>query len=79
MRRADTPHPKLMSRAPMTLLKSATSRALVAMIGEAPTARVALAESLMTTLFVIYNCKHSSTYIMVGSFRSPGVPAACAF
>lgn len=24
------------------------------MIGEAPTARVALAESLMTTLFVIY-------------------------
>jgi hypothetical protein len=62
----------------MTLLKSATSRALVAMIGEAPTARVALAESLMTTLFVICKCKHSLTYVITVSFRSPGVPAACA-
>ena len=39
----------------MTGLKSLQSLGFVAMIGLAPTARVALAESLMTTLFVIYH------------------------
>lgn len=38
----------------MTGLRSLQSLGLVAMIGLAPTARVALAESLMTTLLVIY-------------------------
>lgn len=45
--------PKLMSNAPITLLRSSTSFGCVAMIGEAPTASVAFAESLMTTLLVI--------------------------
>jgi hypothetical protein len=47
-------YPKLTSNAPMTGLRSLQSLGFVAMIGLAPTARVALAESLMTTLFVIY-------------------------
>ena len=47
-------YPKLTSNAPMTGLRSLQSLGFVAMIGLAPTARVALAESLITTLFVIY-------------------------
>jgi hypothetical protein len=47
-------YPKLINNAPMTGLRSLQSLGFVAMIGLAPTARVALAESLMTTLFVIY-------------------------
>jgi hypothetical protein len=39
----------------MTGLRSLQSLGFVAIIGLAPTARVALAESLMTTLFVIYH------------------------
>jgi hypothetical protein len=40
---------------------------LVAIIGEAPTARVALAESLMTTLFVIYIHKYSAASGVFGN------------
>lgn len=48
-------YPKLTKSAAIAGLRSTTSRELVAIIGEAPTANVAFAESLMTTLFVIYN------------------------
>ena len=48
-------HPKLTSRAPITGLRSLQSLGLVAIIGLAPTARVAFAESFMTTLLVIYH------------------------
>jgi hypothetical protein len=43
-----------MSKDPIALLRSCTSCGCVAMMGEAPTAKVALAESLITTLLVIY-------------------------
>jgi hypothetical protein len=39
--------------------RSLQSRGLVAMMGEAPTASVALAESLMTTLLVICVSEHT--------------------
>ena len=60
-------HPKLTSRAPTTGLRSLHSLGLVAIIGLAPTARVALAESLMTTLFVIYSSAQALPHMPGGS------------
>ena len=45
--------PKLTSSAPVALLRSSISSGAVAMMGDAPRARVALADWLVTTLFVI--------------------------
>lgn len=45
--------PKLTSRPPDTLLRSSISSGAVAMMGEAPSASVALADCVVTTLFVI--------------------------
>jgi hypothetical protein len=45
--------PKFTRRAPIAGERSATSAGFVAMMGDAPMARVAFAESFMTTLFVI--------------------------
>jgi hypothetical protein len=75
-------YPKLINSAPMTGLRSLQSLGLVAMIGLAPTASVALAESLMTTLFVIYHQRplhapnHSPGESMVSpSSRHPSKPS----
>jgi len=68
-------YPKLINNAPMTGLRSLQSLGLVAMIGLAPTARVALAESLMTTLFVIYRQLplHTREDLPGGSTVSPSL------
>lgn len=52
--------PKLTSSAPVILLRSAISCGAVAMIGDAPSASVALADWFVTTLFVIYRSSSSS-------------------
>jgi hypothetical protein len=47
-------HPKLIRRPEIALLNSPTSCSAEAMMGDPPMASVALAESLATTIFVIY-------------------------
>lgn len=68
--------PELMSSAPMLVLRSTQSRALVAMMGLAPTASVTLAESLTTTLFVIW-CT-SGVVLRTVCSSSPTVSSICA-
>lgn len=62
LRHGQQAHPKLMSRPEIALLRSPTSCSAEAMMGEPPMASVALAESLATTIFVIY-----------GKVRSDGI------
>ena len=45
--------PKLINRPPIALLRSSISSGAVAMMGDAPSASVALADCVVTTVFVI--------------------------